>query len=105
MANDCCVCCGEIIPEGRQVCPACQRRRGKQPSLNSLRPLSNVEKEMVARLTTEDEAVMAILKRRTFLKESNEHIGSLCKEQYRARFSYRNEKETATMPILYEEDV
>ena len=21
-----CVCCGEIIPEGRQVCPACEGR-------------------------------------------------------------------------------
>lgn len=21
-----CVCCGEIIPEGRQVCPQCERR-------------------------------------------------------------------------------
>jgi hypothetical protein len=23
-----CVCCGDIIPEGRQVCPACEKRRG-----------------------------------------------------------------------------
>ena len=21
-----CVCCGEIIPEGRQVCPICERK-------------------------------------------------------------------------------
>lgn len=21
----CCVCCGEIIPEGRQVCPRCEK--------------------------------------------------------------------------------
>lgn len=22
---DCCVCCGAVIPEGRQVCPNCER--------------------------------------------------------------------------------
>ena len=22
---DRCICCGEIIPEGRQVCPGCER--------------------------------------------------------------------------------
>lgn len=24
--NNSCVCCGAIIPEGRQVCPICERR-------------------------------------------------------------------------------
>lgn len=24
MANNTCVCCGQIIPEGRQVCPQCE---------------------------------------------------------------------------------
>lgn len=24
MTNNYCVCCGEIIPEGRQICPACE---------------------------------------------------------------------------------
>jgi predicted nucleic acid-binding Zn ribbon protein len=24
--NNCCVACGEIIPEGRQVCPQCERK-------------------------------------------------------------------------------
>lgn len=24
--EDRCVCCGEIIPEGRMVCPKCERR-------------------------------------------------------------------------------
>lgn len=75
------------------------------PTLNELRPFNNTEREMLSRIETEDEAVMAILKRRTFLRESNEYIGSLCKEQYKGRFQCRNEKETATMPILYEGDV
>lgn len=26
MAEDRCVCCGEIIPEGRQVCPNCEHK-------------------------------------------------------------------------------
>ena len=74
-------------------------------TLQDLYPLSNVEKEMISRLETEDEMVMAILKRRTFLRENTEYIGSLCREQFRAKFACHNEKETATMPILYEEDV
>ena len=73
-------------------------------NLHDLAPFSNVEKEMISRLDNEDDAVVAILKRRTFLRENNEYIASLCKEQFRAKFSPRNEKETATMPILYEED-
>lgn len=24
---DRCVCCGEIVPEGRQACPQCERKR------------------------------------------------------------------------------
>lgn len=27
-----CVCCGEIIPEGRQVCPDCEDKIGQQPA-------------------------------------------------------------------------
>ena len=73
-------------------------------TLNELMPLSNTEKEMVARLNTEEEAVMAILKRRTFLRENNEYITSLCKEQARAKYACHNEKATATMPILTQED-
>lgn len=74
-------------------------------TLNDLRPLNKIEQEMISRLDNEDEAVMAILRRRTFLKENNEYIGSLCKEQFRAKFACHSEKETATMPILYEEDI
>lgn len=74
-------------------------------TLQDLYPLSNVEKEMISRLENEDDMVMAILKRRTFLRENSEYIGSLCREQFRAKFACHNEKETATMPILYEEDV
>lgn len=22
---DCCVCCGAVVPEGRMVCPSCER--------------------------------------------------------------------------------
>ena len=73
-------------------------------TLKELAPFSTVEKEMIARLENEDEMVMAILKRRTFLRENTEYIGSLCREQFRAKFACHNEKETATMPILYEED-
>lgn len=33
--HDSCVCCGEIIPEGRQVCNACEmKRNNKKIELN-----------------------------------------------------------------------
>ena len=74
-------------------------------TLDELRPFSHTEREMIARLSTEEEAVMAILNRRAFLRGNREYIGSICKDQFRAKFAHHNEKETATMPILYEEDI
>jgi len=37
MSEDRCVCCGAIIPEGRQVCPTCERNNGplKKPAATS----------------------------------------------------------------------
>ena len=29
-AIDTCVCCGEYVPEGRQVCPACEANANKK---------------------------------------------------------------------------
>ena len=73
-------------------------------TLKDLEPFSRTEQEMIARATNEEEIVEAILKRRTFLRGNSEYIASLTKEQYKGRFACHNEKETATMPILYEED-
>lgn len=49
MANaDRCVCCGEIVPEGRQVCPQCEHKRyiytipDIPPSLNKFAGRENV---------------------------------------------------------------
>ena len=28
--EDKCVCCGEVIPEGRQVCPQCETKARKE---------------------------------------------------------------------------
>jgi hypothetical protein len=72
--------------------------------LVELSPFSKTEKAMIEMLKTEEEAVVAILERRRFLRDNAEYTAILCKEQYKGRFQYRNEKETATMPILYEED-
>ena len=73
-------------------------------TLKELEPFSNTEKEMILRLNNEEEAVMAILNRRKFLRGNSEYISSLCKEQARGRYAPHNEKRTATMPILYQED-
>ena len=74
-------------------------------TLRDLEPLSKIETKMISRLATEEEAVAAILNRRAYLAENSEYIRNLCREQDRGRYFPRNEKETATMPILYEEDV
>lgn len=74
-------------------------------TLNDLRPLSTTERKIVERLDNEDEAVAAILNRREYLRENTKYISSLYQEQYGAKFACHNEKETATMPILYEEDI
>ncbi len=28
--SDRCICCGEVIPEGRQVCPMCEEASGEK---------------------------------------------------------------------------
>ena len=33
MSEDRCVCCGELVPEGRMVCPACEKRAEKERDL------------------------------------------------------------------------
>lgn len=38
--NNCCVACGEIIPEGRQVCPQCERKYDVEDNATN-----NIQKE------------------------------------------------------------
>lgn len=40
-----------------------------------------------------------------YVRENAEYIGDLLREQGRGRYAPRNEKENATMRILYDEDV
>ena len=30
MNDNRCVCCGRVIPEGRQVCPICEKKAGRR---------------------------------------------------------------------------
>lgn len=34
MNNNRCVCCGAIIPEGRQVCPTCEKKASSQAKVD-----------------------------------------------------------------------
>ena len=43
-----CVYCGDIIPEGRQVCPICER--GTKMAINSKRKGASGERELVRKL-------------------------------------------------------
>lgn len=47
MSDNTCVCCGEIIPEGRQVCPACELK--VRPDLRPDRILDNLKKLLTIR--------------------------------------------------------
>ena len=38
--EDRCICCGELIPEGRQVCPACEKK-AEEPSSNAVETAAN----------------------------------------------------------------
>lgn len=33
-----CICCGDIIPEGRQVCPACEAKVDSLPKTQKNKP-------------------------------------------------------------------
>lgn len=46
MNEDRCICCGEIIPEGRQVCLNCEYRVGK---IGSILQSQNATKDDVIR--------------------------------------------------------
>ena len=37
-----CVCCGEIIPEGQQVCPGCEKGKRKMAELKPKKTLSTL---------------------------------------------------------------
>ena len=43
MTEERCVCCGEIIPEGRQVCPACESKVRTDRILADLKKLLTIK--------------------------------------------------------------
>ena len=43
MSANLCVCCGAIIPEGRQVCPICEKSLADAPLI--LKPVDSLRKE------------------------------------------------------------
>lgn len=43
MNEDHCVCCGDPIPEGLQVCPVCEKRFNL---ISSITPNDKIKKEM-----------------------------------------------------------
>lgn len=43
--NNCCVACGEIIPEGRQVCSQCEKKYDKEDEKREEPPITNCKKD------------------------------------------------------------
>lgn len=57
---DRCVCCGEIVPEGRQVCPQCERTSCEADMANKERcPVRELCKHPLTKICAED-AIKAI---------------------------------------------
>ena len=46
--NNTCICCGEPIPEGRQVCPPCEELLIKNSKSNNSKDMSNKQIEELA---------------------------------------------------------
>lgn len=68
MANNTCVCCGEIIPEGYLVCPACIRKNAS-PEEVSTPFLGLAHREHDRYLETKRERNDALIERRLAQKE------------------------------------
>lgn len=43
--NNCCVACGKIIPEGRQVCSQCEKKYDKEDEKREEPPTTNCKKD------------------------------------------------------------
>lgn len=63
MSEDRCICCGEIIPEGRHICPSCEKPMKEMPTelevvlwrpFPSIKPRKTFEEYLV---TSEDGSV------------------------------------------------
>lgn len=47
-----CICCGRIIPEGRQICPSCENRRDVHRQTNRDKLLHTAEYDTLCRMNT-----------------------------------------------------
>lgn len=48
MMEDKCVCCGEVIPEGRQVCPQCETKARKEDDYMTRSEILDTAKKTVS---------------------------------------------------------
>ena len=72
--EDRCVCCGAIIPEGRQVCPSCEKGKGLLLTFDGA--TGYFPKEFII------EAIKTHMKRGEWIKRGNEKKCSNCQFIY-----------------------
>ena len=79
-----CVCCGEIIPEGRQVCPNCEKVLPKKPMTNAdhLREAISTEEGLVTFLMKahDGEINIPFCRSDVFCKGEDDPMGQGCRE-------------------------
>lgn len=81
-----------------------QQRTNERERLKRYKPFTEWEKQVIEKTPDDDAAISIILRHREYLRENKRYISSIEKIQYRARFSPRNEKDTATMDTYYRDD-
>ena len=98
--NNRCVCCGDIIPEGRQVCPVCEMkfaaasRSAIRKKVKSIRDQEYNKKNIVQKLITFNRNNPDDMKMLDFLKSHGNaagYIKKLISDDIRKRGCYRNE--------------
>ena len=109
--NNRCVCCGDIIPEGRQVCPVCEMkfaaasRSAIRKKVKSIRDQEYNKKNIVQKLITFNRNNPDDMKMLDFLKSHGNaagYIKKLISDDIRKRGCYRNERIIAEIDVLQE---
>lgn len=76
MNDNTCVCCGEQIPEGRQICPKCEKGGDTRMTLEEI--LEKLHSPTEHAITLENGELTALLEELKELREENKVLISEC---------------------------
>ena len=111
MNNNLCVCCGDIIPEGRQVCPVCEMKNAAAARAETRKKIKSAynqeynKKNIIQKLITFNRNNPDDMKMLDFLKTQGNaagYIKKLIANDIMERGCYRNERIIAETRVLNE---